>query len=235
MLRYAGGKQRAIKTIVPYLEPHQEIVSPFLGGASVELELAKKGITVHGNDIVEPLINFYKELKTNKSNLIERIKMLYPLTKEQYYSIRDTIADASNFFAVNRSCFSGCMTGGFSGTRFTISSIEKLNTVDLTNLHLSCLDYEDFLNAHPRTFAFLDPPYDCSNLYLSNPFDHRRLAKVLKNRQSNWLLCYNDTPLIRELYFDCEFIPVVWAYGMNTTRQSNEVLIRPFNPPMPVG
>ena len=227
MLRYAGGKQRAIKTIVPYLEPHQEIVSPFLGGASVELALANKGITVYGNDIIEPLINFYRELKTNKQDLIARIRALHPMTKDTYYAIRNIHTDAANFFAVNRSCFSGCMTGGFSGTRFTISSIEKLNAVDLTNLHLSCLDYEEFLNQHPTTFAFLDPPYDCSNLYLSDQFDHTRLAKLLKERNSGWLLCYNDTPFIRNLYDGYEFISVKWAYGMNKSRQSNEILIRP--------
>jgi len=228
MLRYAGGKHRAIKIIVPYLESHQEIVSPFLGGASVELTLTNKGVTVYGNDIVKSLINFYQELKTNKQDLIARIRALHPITKETYYAIRNIHTDPANFFAVNRACFSGCMTGGFSGTRFTLSSIAKLEKIDLTNLHLSCLDYEEFLNQYPTTFAFLDPPYDCCNLYLSNPFDHERLAKILKERKSGWLLCYNDTPYIRTLYDGYEFIPVTWAYGMNTTKHSNEVLIRPL-------
>lgn len=227
MLRYAGGKQRAVKTIMPYLENEGEIISAFLGGAAVELALAKKGVVVRGNDIVEPLVNFYHELKTNRADLIDRIKQLYPMTKETYYAIRETIRNADHFFAVNRSCFSGCMTGGFSGARFSLSSIEKLDRVDLTNLHLTCQDYEEFMAAYPTTFAFLDPPYDCANLYLSGTFDHRRLARVLHERKSDWLLCYNDTPLIRELYADCEFIPVKWAYGMNTSRRSNEVLIRP--------
>jgi len=227
MLRYAGGKQRAIKTIMPYLENEQEIISAFLGGGAVELALVKKGVVVRGNDIVEPLVNFYHELKTNRADLITKIKRLYPITKEIYYSIRNTIGDAAHFFAVNRSCFSGCMTGGFSGERFSLSSIEKLEKVDLTNLYLTCQDYEEFMAAYPTTFAFLDPPYDCANLYLSGTFDHHRLARVLHERKSDWLLCYNDTPLIRKLYDDCEFIPVEWAYGMNTSRRSNEVLIRP--------
>jgi len=226
MLRYAGGKQRAVKSIVPYLDGEREIISPFLGGAAVELALAKKGVVVRGNDVVEPLVNFYRELKTKRADLVARIKRIHPITKEIYYSIRNTIGDAAHFFAVNRSCFSGCMTGGFSGLRFSLSSIEKLEKADLTNLHLTCQDYEEFMAAHPTTFAFLDPPYDCPNLYLSGTFDHERLARVLHERKSDWLLCYNDTPLIRKLYADCEFIPVEWAYGMNTSRRSNEVLIR---------
>jgi site-specific DNA-adenine methylase len=182
---------------------------------------------VHGNDIIAPLINFYNDLKTNKTNLITRIRSLYPMTKDAYHSQRLAIYDSAIFFAINRSCFSGCMTGGFSGTRFTPSSIAKLETVDMTNLHVSCLDYETFLAKHPNTFAFLDPPYDCANLYLSDTFDHERLSKILQARQSDWLLCYNDTPLIRSLYADCEFIDAKWAYGMNTSRRSNEILIRP--------
>ena len=182
-----------------------------------------------------PLISFwfylYTELKTNRADLISRIRSLYPTTKETYYSLRDRIDDAANFFVVNRSCFSGCMTGGFSGMRFSPSSITKLENVDLTNLHLTCLDYQEFLAKHPTTFAFLDPPYDCANLYLSGLFDHQRLADILHERQSDWILCYNDTPLIRKLYADCEFIAVKWAYGMNTSRRSNEVLIRPHPRP----
>ena len=33
VLRYAGGKSRAIKIITPYVEEYGTVVSPFLGGS----------------------------------------------------------------------------------------------------------------------------------------------------------------------------------------------------------
>jgi len=43
-IRYAGGKSRAIKIISPYLENESKIVSPFMGGGSLEVNWASKGI-----------------------------------------------------------------------------------------------------------------------------------------------------------------------------------------------
>jgi hypothetical protein len=46
----------------------------------------------------------------------------------------------------------------------------------------------------------------------------------LTNRQ-NWLLCYNDCEFIREHYGEYEIVSAAWAYGMNKSKQSNEVFI----------
>ena len=87
-----------------------------------------------------------------------------------------------------------------------------------------CENYDSFLHRFPHHFAFLDPPYDCDNLYLSPPFDHERLRKVLDTR-TKWILCYNDTPYIRELYDGHRIETIQWKYGMNKSRVSNEILI----------
>jgi site-specific DNA-adenine methylase len=116
------------------------------------------------------------------------------------------------------------MRGGFSGTRFTQSCIDALRAVDVSHIDFFCEDYETFLSRFPDTFEFIDPPYDCENLYLSPPFDHERLRKVLETR-TKWILCYNDTPCIRKLYDGYRIEPVKWKYGMNTSKASNEILI----------
>jgi site-specific DNA-adenine methylase len=120
------------------------------------------------------------------------------------------------------------MTGGYSGTRFTPSCIAKLASVNLGNLEFHNQDFETFLSAYPTHFAYLDPPYDVPNLYLSERFDHERLAAILHARQSRWVLCYNDTPRIRALYQEwCEISVAQWSYGMNASKRSNEILIAP--------
>ena len=77
MLRYAGGKTRAVRTLLPYLERQPAVVAPFLGGASVELALARRGVVVHGSDAVAPLINFFAELKADRAGLIARIRKFH--------------------------------------------------------------------------------------------------------------------------------------------------------------
>ena len=232
MLRYAGGKTRAIKQLLPLI-PRTEIVSPFLGGGSLELVLAKTA-RVYAGDILAALVDFWNVMKTDRQSLIARLRTLHPFTKELYAECKSTLNDsptpldrAVKFFIINRCCYSGCMTGGYTNARSPIRCIDKLETIDLTNITIRNCDYETLLTDHPTTFAFLDPPYDVPNLYLSTPFDHERLAQILHARQTDWLLCYNDTPRIRRLYADCTITPISWAYGMNQTRTSNEILIRP--------
>lgn len=235
MLRYAGGKSKAIKALLPFVpEGTCEIVSPFLGGGALELALAKRGVLVYGSDIDEPLVAFWETMKSDRAELVVRLRNLHPFTKDLYRECQAHLNDedtplnqAVRFFIVNRCCFSGCMTGGYSGARAPMSSIDALERVDLTNLRVQHCDYETALRQHPDVFAFLDPPYDVPNLYRSAEFDHARLARVLREREAPWVLCYNDTPRIRALYEDwCEIVPVSWQYGMNRSRSSNEIVVR---------
>jgi len=226
MLRYAGGKQRAIKLLDKYVpEGTTHVASAFTGGSSFEMHLAHKGIKVFSNDVYEPLINYFK----HQSACLPLVRAYLPITKETYLRLKTTMNEGSDieraakYFVVNRSCFSGCMTGGFSGARFTESCIKEL---DLTNIEFSNLDYEQFLDTHPDVLTYLDPPYDQPNLYLSAPFNHERLAQTLKKRK-NWFMSYNDTPRIRELYADCIIEPVEWAWSMNAKKKSSEIIIRP--------
>ena len=60
-LRYAGGKRRLFNIIKGYI-PHysKEIVSPFMGGGALEINLAIRGVSIFGYDIDQPLMNFWK-------------------------------------------------------------------------------------------------------------------------------------------------------------------------------
>jgi DNA adenine methylase len=223
MLRYAGGKTRAKPKILPYI-PDGDLVSPFLGGGSLELELAKTR-RVYAGDVNAEVVNWWTIIKTRRQEL----RTLLPPNKDTYHEFKRTLTEgdelsrAVKFYYVNRCCFSACMTGGYSGERFTPSCLDRLEATVLGDLEVECCDYEVLLQ-RPE-FAYLDPPYDVPNLYLSGAFDHERLAKVLTTRE-NWLLSYNDTPRIRTLYADCEIIPVSWSYGM-TSKAPREILIRP--------
>ena len=162
-----------------------------------------------------------------------------------------------DFFILNRITFSGVVdSGGYSqkayDSRFTPSSIERLETTSkiLGNFAFSHKDYKDFLqdkNSDEKgdkksVFLFLDPPYfsaSKSKLYgkkgiLHTTFNHYELCEVLKSTKHKFLLTYDDSAFIRDLYKD--FCLKEWSlqYGMNNFKQTNapkgkELLISNFD------
>lgn len=89
-IRYAGGKTKAIKQISPFLEPYDKIISPFIGGGSIELHMAEKGKRIYGFDVFEPLVNFWKVLLTQPEELYKQLKELQP-TPDNYIYIKQIL------------------------------------------------------------------------------------------------------------------------------------------------
>ncbi len=251
-LRYPGGKTRACKLLWAFLQKEypktKYLVSPFFGGGSFEFYCASNGIQIFGNDLFEPLSNFWSILRFKPFELAEACRLLRPITKADFYRFRklieteeDDVLRAAYYFAINRSSFNGStFCGGFSEEsakgRFTESSIERLTKLDMTNMiSYFNFDFTDFMSKfgpQDNLTVFLDPPYYIENyLYgrdgdLHKGFDHAKLAELLKSRK-DWLLCYNDCEYIRNLYEGCRIQKVSWSYGMNKTKESNEILILP--------
>lgn len=250
-LRYPGGKTRAIKILDTYLlSDITELYSPFFGGGSFELFVQNKyNIQIFANDKFEPLFNYWNCVKLDKLKIEQEINKLHPITKDIFNKCKINLKDmtcntfirAASYFAINRSSFSGSTTsGGFSeesgNKRFTSSSIVRMKATDLNNVTLSNLDFVDFLKNIPKEkFIFLDPPYYLrkgSKLYgnkgdLHENFDHAKLFSCI-NKESNFILCYNDCEYIRNLYKDYTIVSASWAYGMNTTKKSSEIFIMPL-------
>ena len=251
-LRYPGGKTRACKVIEAELleyadvSKYDTIVSPFFGGGSFEFYMQNKyDFDIIANDKFRPLYTFWNAIKTNKEQLCNDLATLRPTTKEQFADYRnnimsekDSLKCASWYFVINRCSFSGAtLSGGFSKQaaekRFTESSIARIKNLDLAKTEFHNEDFSTFLTKdYKNRLLFLDPPYYLqkkSKLYgkdgdMHESFDHEILAKILKG-STDWLLCYNDCPYIRELYNEYTIISVNWSYGMNKTKKSSEILI----------
>lgn len=85
VLRYPGGKSRAIKSILPYLPSDlKELCSPFFGGGSLEVYLAAQGVKVYGFDIFYPLVNFWQCTIENAEFLAQKVESYLPLSKEEF-------------------------------------------------------------------------------------------------------------------------------------------------------
>lgn len=240
-LRYPGGKSKAVPQIIDsFIRKQETLCSPFVGGGSVEIELANRGTRVYAYDVFTPLVVFWQELLQNSVGLANKVKEYKLLSKTKFYNLQKSFLNlknrreiASAFFVLNRASFSGTtLSGGMSPghPRFTESSIERLEAFKVPNLSVDELDFKESIPLHKTDFLYCDPPYLINrNLYgikgsTRGGFDHESLADLLRSRDG-WVLSYNDRPEIRSMYEGHPIIKPEWAYGMNKTKKSSELLI----------
>ena len=93
-IRYAGGKSRAydfISSYIPFWPRPKRIISPFMGGGSLEVKWAHEmGIQVEAFDVFDVLTNYWQHQIHHPKRLYDILKGLEP-TKEQYDEIKDIL------------------------------------------------------------------------------------------------------------------------------------------------
>jgi len=93
-IRYAGGKSKAYRIIteyIPRLPCPERIISPFIGGGSLESRWSSElGIDVYGFDIFRALVNFWNVLLSSPHEFADKLQELTP-TKEKYAEIKDLL------------------------------------------------------------------------------------------------------------------------------------------------
>ncbi len=249
-LRYPGGKSRALKFILPLVPEFDEFREPFVGGGSVFVRLKQmfpnKKYWI--NDIYENLFLFWKYVKENPNDLVNKIqnwkdefesgKNLHRFLIENIEQF-DALTKAAAFFVFNRITFSGTSeSGGFSKAafkkRFTQSSIERVKKLSsiMNDVKITNFDYEKVVKTDgENVFIFLDPPYYSatkSALYgkngnLHKSFNHERFATVLKSVKHKWLITYDNSKYIKELFSFANIREWSLTYGMrNVTENSNQ-------------
>ena len=85
-------------------------------------------------------------------------------------------------------------------------------------------------NKRSQVFVYLDPPYfsNGNRLYLNYYVrrNHVSLAKYInKQKTLNWLISYDDTEFIKQLYSDLNLNNLGITYSLQNKRNANEVLI----------
>lgn len=241
----------------------KEYREPFFGGGSVGIYLAQiyshNEIKFFANDLNYDVYCFWQILKTQNNDFIQAIqdikknykngRELYRLLLERRNQSLNDFQRAVDFFVLNRITFSGVVDcGGYSQkafeSRFTQSCIERLRNMQgiFNNFSFTFNDYQELLYKNgENVFIFLDPPYFSatkSRLYgkrgdLHINFNHEALYKNLKNIKHKFLLTYDDSDYIRELYKDFYLQEWTLQYGMNNYKQEKanvgkELLISNF-------
>ena len=244
-ISYPGGKFYSVPHIIRHFPRGIDtLVSPFLGGGSIELSCAAMGISVYGYDAFKPLVDFWQCAIEDGRKLAELVENLYPkTTRSEYYRLSNQLIlstmgkweCAAVYFALNHASWGGKTFYGFRNPeKRRKKSMERyihaLRDFS-TNMTVNLSDFNDSIRKHPSDFLYLDPPYPTGSDYygfhdgaMHRRFDHRGLAKLL-HRRSNWLLSYNDCGFVKKLYAGYEMIEPRWQQPLMLRHKSNEVLI----------
>jgi len=150
-------------------------------------------------------------------------------------------------FYLNRTSRSGVLNAGPIGghdqtgpykidARFNKAALsERIRILSLyaNKIVVSSQDGKDVIEKYAgraNTFIYADPPYfeKSRGLYM-NSFslsDHQALADVLNARpQRNWVLTYDNSPHVTELYRDRRRHEFELYYSAHRARRANEIVI----------
>lgn len=184
------------------------------------------------NDIDPAVNSFWHSVTTRNAEFIELLDSLpldveeWKKQREIYRrrDVSDPLMLGMAFFYLNRTNRSGILTAGVIGgldqtgnykidARFNkenlIARLEEIGLVS-NRIVVSDADGRNIIRDYasdPNAFLYIDPPYvqAGSRLYL-NAFegrDHAALASVVREASaSNWIMTYDDSSLIRNLYAD---------------------------------
>jgi DNA adenine methylase len=265
-LRYPGGKSRALGKIASHIPlDFLEYREPFLGGGSVFIRMKQlhPNAVFRIGDLDYDLYCFWKTLRNRPTALVKevrRVRKTHTNGRALYSKLvtcggkAGEFQRAVRFYVLNRITYSGTVdSGGYSSQafdkRFTSSNIDTLEALSgqLKNVEIRNASYEDLLfEKGKKVFIYLDPPYWTSRnskLYGKNgslhaSFDHVKFARDVRKCKHRWLITYDDSDLIRDLYGFAHIYPWEMQYGMNNVSgrkpaKGKEVLIT--NYPCEVG
>jgi DNA adenine methylase len=176
-LRYAGGKSWAVGYVIEKLpENIGRLVSPFFGGGSIEIAVAKElGIEVKGFDIFDILVNYWKIQIEKPEDLYQELVKLKP-TKETYKLVKQELKKhwegeiklpplklaAYYYFNHNLSYgpgFLGWMSSVYANEKTYYRLLERVRNFNVKNISIESASFEEVIPKFKFDFLYCDPPY----------------------------------------------------------------------------
>ena len=242
-LRYAGGKSLAVGFIIELLPSNvKRVISPFLGGGSVEIAFANEiDLQVMAYDVFDILCNYWQVQLSQPTQLAERLKAFKP-NRETFACVKanlkrywegeiemDVLELASHYYFNSNTSygphFLGWPSDIYLDTVRYEKMVKKVKTFTTPNLSVNCAKFEDSMPLHSKDFFYCDPPYYLEegktfvgmyphrNFPIHHKgFNHELLRDYLQNHNGGFILSYNDCPTIREWYSDCNIETPEWQY-----------------------
>lgn len=182
-LRYPGGKTKAIGLITDYLPDQvpKKILSPFIGGASLEIAWANNLTDVEeiiGCDIFWPLVNFWQHILRDPNALADELEKFKP-DNESYKANKEilriwyetpkksnlTDLEAAAHYYYNMQLSYGPMFLGWQSPNKPTTDndykriVKRVREFSCPKLRVELLSFEDSLTKYPDHFVYADPPY----------------------------------------------------------------------------
>lgn len=236
-----GGKRLLRKEICdrfPDSDRFDRYVEVFGGAAWVLLYKNKHAKMEVYNDADGELVNLMRCIKYHSSELQREISGIYN-SREMFLDALEQlhcrgftdIQRAARYFVKMRISYGAIGRQFGCSTKPLQKSTEYLSTVSerFASVIIEHKNYDDLIKAYdrPKAFFYLDPPYYGAEKMYDVTFtkeEHLKLKQHLTSIKGLFLLSYNDTPFIRDLYknFNIEAI----KRSNNLSRESyNELLI----------
>ena len=217
---FPGGKAKSTPLLLDLIPHDQPILSPFIGGGSVEINLAVRGQRVYAHDIWEAVTDFWQVLLDDPDLLADSIDDI-PV---KYFKYRDylrrfdqpkittKLERAVMFYGLCQSAYAGKLNNRrpVPSRRIPTRIRDRIRNTDLSLLSVDRMDCFDSLEKYPDLFVYADPPYlykdgTSRDSYYGRDgeyhkdFNHEQFAEIMTARK-NWVMHYNDCPEIRLLY-----------------------------------
>ena len=259
-LRYPGGKTKAIGLITQYLPDvlPKKILSPFIGGASLEITWANNLDVdeVIGCDIFHPLTNYWEHQLNEPNKLADELEKFglgdanyraYKQILKGWYEdpatnkLTDLEAAAHYYYNMQLS-YGPMFLGWTSPSKLTTEKefariIERVREFRCPKLRIENIPFEESLIKYPEHFVYADPPYllgyDSEVFKPIYPnqggechkgFNHELFRDLMVNRNSEWIISYNNCGTIRDWYTGFEQLYPEWQYSyqQGETRKKND-------------
>ncbi|MFI3300589.1 MAG: DNA adenine methylase [Candidatus Gastranaerophilales bacterium] len=240
LLNWVGGKRLLRKTIAPLIPTDiKSYVEPFGGGGWVLFYKERWADLEIYNDLDGRLVNLFRIVKYHPEALKEELRYLLGSREMFMEFLKGTfvtdIQRAVQFLFIITRSFGG--RGGTFGTvkkssggasksqRNILTKIDAIHK-RLDKTLIENRDFEKLIKQydHDQAFFYCDPPYTTGCGYevsSTEGFDHERLRDTLKDIQGRFLLSYDDSPKVRELYKGYEMIAVERLNGINNKQGAN--------------
>ena len=215
---WVGGKTKLAKDIIDLIPDNHSIYIEVFGGAASVLYQKQPSKLEVLNDINSELINLHRAIRNNPQTLSIFLNNLF-ISREIFDDIKKRKMKPKN--NIERAAFyfyQLTQSFGSKGDNFAMAAksgrkpkniyrdfkkiSDRLKGVTIENKSffelIPLYDKED-------AFFYIDPPYVATESYYKNTGgfgikEHEQLAELLSKVKGKFLLSYNDSVIVRELY-----------------------------------
>ena len=226
-----GGKSKLAKRLInEFPKKYKIYVEPFLGAGNIFFRIPEKAEINIINDLDKDVFTIMKGLQKNAKYINNNINREF-ISKEEFKELLKK-KDPISLIEVNKKSF-------FSMGK-TYSPSKTLIKTDFTNFADKLKDviilnepFEKIIKNFDskETFFYLDPPYSESFKDYKHQVKPQDLFNSLENIKGKFMLSYDDSPLIRELFKKYNIREVLTSYANTQNinkRDKKELVITNF-------